>query len=427
MNAFVFDEYSYNRAELKADFSYHFENGERFKEVVVFNHAADSYDDNVLDKALRLAFLLIGISYYKAFPSKNATISGFSLDSWQASFLNSVFQEGLGQFAFENGLTRNDLVRFIADKGDQSIGATSAKYTGQGILALQSGGKDSLLLARLLESQDIKYDGFYISSSFSMPDVLTRLNGQIMTATRIIDHEELQRAQSMGGLNGHIPVTFIVSALSLVQAVLMDKAVVLTAIGHEGEEPHAHIGDLAVNHQWSKTWSAEKLFTDYIHRYISKDIRFGSPLRRYSELRIAELFSEIAWNDFSTSFSSCNVANYQQGHTNKILKWCGRCPKCANSYLLFSPFVPASELKKIFGSDLYAVPHLVDTFKGLLGVEGYMKPFECIGEVDELRQAYRMSQDGQGYQKLPFEVPYTTFDWHLEYSSQSFGDILMLS
>ena len=53
---------------------------------------------------------------------------------------------------------------------------------------------------------------------------------------------------------------------------------------------------------------------------------------------------------------------------------------------------------------------LTETFKGLLGIDGVMKPFECVGEVDELRLAYHMAQKIHDY-KLPFNVPSTDFDY----------------
>lgn len=173
-----------------------------------------------------------------------------------------------------------------------------------------------------------------------------------------------------------------------------------------------------MTHQWSKTWGAEQLFAEYVQRYISPDIHVGSPLRQYSELKIAELFVERAWDRFGHRFSSCNVANYRQGADNTELAWCGECPKCANSYVLFAPFLPSGELQSIFGGkDLFASPSLVDVFKGLLGIDGVMKPFECVGEVDELRSAYHTAQ-ARGYTPLPFEVPVSHFDREYEYPAQ---------
>lgn len=412
MNKFIFESYKLEGST--AIFDYGFEDGLKFQEKVVFE-TASNYSAELLDKALFLSFILIGTSYYKTFPSREVEIKTGGFDTWQVDFFNHVYQEGLSQFAFENNLTRDDLAQFTATDSDS---VHPVRYDGHGILALQSGGKDSLLTASLLIDKGEQFVPWYISSSSVHPAILDNLGYKLQTAKRQIDHVALKLAAEQGGKNGHVPVTYIVQSLALIQAILLGKNKVLVSIGHEGEEPHDWIGDLPVNHQWSKTWPAEQAFSQYVNRYISADITIGSPLRQYSELRIAELFVQNAWQKFGHRFSSCNVANYQQGVDNSDLKWCGDCPKCANSYLLFAPFLSASELKKIFhGQDLLEKASLQDTFKGLLGVDGVMKPFECVGEVDELRLAYHMAQQKDGYGRLSFDVPESSFDYRAEYPS----------
>ena len=287
------------------------------------------------------------------------------------------------------------------------------------MLSLQSGGKDSLLSAQLLAKAGIAYDSLYVASRDKhYPKFLDNLPGKLHIAERLIDLNSLKKHADSGGLSGHIPVTYVVLSVALIQAVLLNKKTVVASIGHEGEEPHDWIGDLPVTHQWSKTWLAEQLFADYVQRYISPDLQVGSPLRKYTELRIAELFSEHAWHDFGRLFSSCNVANYKQGSDNTTLSWCGNCPKCANSFLLFAAFLPQDELRPLFGGqDLFAKQSLEHVFKGLLGIDGVMKPFECIGEVDELRLAYGMAME-RGYSAVSFAVPPSVFDYKQEYPTQ---------
>lgn len=415
---FVFDRYEFNRETLEAAFYYNFDNFDTFVERVVFDEIAD-YDDDALQRALSLAFLVIGTSYCKIYPGARIHFNSLQIDEWQAKFLNSVYQEGMSQYAFENGLTRADLAHF------ESTGSSSEHaglYAGTGTLSLQSGGKDSLLSAQLLAKAGIAYDSLYVASRDKhYPKFLDNLPGKLHIAERLIDLNSLKKHADSGGLSGHIPVTYVVLSVALIQAVLLNKKTVVASIGHEGEEPHDWIGDLPVTHQWSKTWFAEQLFADYVQRYISPDLQVGSPLRKYTELRIAELFSEHAWHDFGRLFSSCNVANYKQGSDNTTLSWCGNCPKCANSFLLFAAFLPQDELKPLFdGQDLFTKPSLEHVFKGLLGIDGVMKPFECIGEVDELRLAYGMAME-RGYSAVPFAVPSSVFDYKQEYPTQQWA------
>ncbi|MBC7746760.1 hypothetical protein H7Y40_02130, partial [Pedobacter sp.] len=399
-------------------YSYGFANGAAFTEEVQFE-CASTYDEKALDSALFLSFILVGSSYYKLFSSADVELATGNFDSWQADFFNSVYQEGLSQFAFENNLTRSDLAHFNATC-QAPVGPSD--YAGSGVLVMQSGGKDSLLTATLLKKSSKDFVAWYVSSGDHYPKVLDTIGSKLVINQRSIDTAGLTEALRSGGKNGHVPITYIIQSFAVIQAILLGKSDIITSIAHEGEEPHGQIGDLSVTHQWSKMWSSETSFADYVSRYISPNIRIGSGLRSYSELRVAELFVTHAWAEYGHRFSSCNIANYQQGSDNSELKWCGDCPKCANSYLLFAPFLPASELKSLFNNqDLFAKQSLELTFKGLLGIGDISKPFECIGEIEELRLAYHLAQSKGGYQQLSFSVPESTFDYRQTYPAQDWA------
>lgn len=420
MKTFVFEDYGFDAKTGIANFRYSYEDGMSFEEKIFYSPPGE-YDERALERALFLAFLLVGTSYFKTFPTPNVRFAKGHIDKWQADFLNKVYGEGLSQFAFENELSRSDLAQFSATT--ETVEFEPVAYSGQGRLVLESGGKDSLLTSVLLENQDDDFQPWYVSyGTAKHPNILDDLGTPLLTATRSIDIEKITHAMENGGLNGHVPVTYILASLAVIQAVLTGRSEVLVSIAHEGEEPHAMIGDLPVTHQWSKTWEAEQLFAEYVERYVSSDIKVGSPLRSYSELRVAELFYQYAWSDYGRRFSSCNRANYLQGADNAELKWCGECPKCANAYLLFAPFVDYEELKSLFnGKDLFKKESLQHTFKGLLGIDGIMKPFECVGEIDELRYAYHAAVNKGGYGTLSFEVPESDFDYMREYLSQSWA------
>lgn len=400
---FIFESYNFDATTGVVEFCYSFDGERHFRETVQFT-ADVSYDELMLDRALQLAFIVAGISYYKTFFAPYVEVKAFKLTEHQAAFFNQVYYHGLSQYVYENTLNPNMIASFT---GEGQSSATS--YNGNGVLALQSGGKDSLLLAELLRQQEAAFTPWYVAQQGGQhPSILDDLSIPLRMVTRTIDREGLQRAVRDGGLNGHVPVTMIILSYALVDAVLHGENTILAAIGKEGEEPHATIGNYPVRHQWAKTWSAERLLANYVKREISYDIHIGSPLRGFSELKIAKMFSKVAWLRFGHEFSSCNVANYKQGHDNHTLSWCGRCPKCANSFLLFAPFIDLDELKTIFHGNLFELPDLTETFKGLLGVDDAFKPFECVGEIDELRQAYRMAVK-KGVTSLSFAVPDASF------------------
>jgi 7-cyano-7-deazaguanine synthase in queuosine biosynthesis len=409
-NEFIFERYEFNLKTGIAEFYYSFDQTRQFVEKVQFDGKfVEVSNQEVLENALKLAFYVIGTSYYKAFPTKKVIFKVAQPDEYQATFLQEVYTNGLSQFIFENNLTLDDIAVFSGE-GDHQ---TATEYNAEGTLALQSGGKDSLLMTSLLQERNTNYTAMYVSSSDHYPKVLDKLQSDVRVIKRILDIDALKDAAADGGLEGHVPITYIVESFALIDAILHGEDKILVSIGAEGGEAHEHVGNLAVNHQWSKTWEAEQLLAEYVEKYISENLKIGSPLRGYSELKIAELFVEKCWKEFGHSFSSCNLANYQQGEDNTELRWCGECPKCANSYLLFAPFVEPKELRSLFGGqDLFVKPILTVTFKGLLGIEGVMKPFECVGEVGELRLAYHMAQQrSEGEHELPFNVPASEFDY----------------
>lgn len=419
---FIFKSYNYDQSARSAHFRYQ-NNGVDFEEIIEFKDVSEEYNEDALQGALFLAFITIGVSYIKTFPSKDVELSVGALDEWQSTFFNAVYQEGMSQFAFENNLTREDLAHFQGTSMAAESLVSNSDSPETAPIVLQSGGKDSLLLAELMNKKDMSFAPWYVSSVDTHPQVLDQLGHELHTVKRLIDHEGLKQAAKKGGLDGHVPVTYIVLSLAVLQAVLSNKQIVLAAIGHEGEEPYGMIGDLPVRHQWAKTWEAEQQFALYVARYVSPQINIGSPLRRYSELKIAELFVENCWQKYSMQFSSCNIGNYKQGQDNQVLGWCGECAKCANSFLLFAPFVEPADLTRVFnGENLFNKDSLTDTFKGILEIDGAQKPFECIGETDELRLAYHMARKRAAEYTLNFDVPDSEFDYKKEYPAQPWSD-----
>ena len=406
-DTFYFEKYSFDSESGCATFEYSFDRKKLYVERVYFTKDS-SADNDLLQRALKLSFILAGISYYKAYPTKTIAFrrSEDELNMTQATFFTEVYRDGLSQFVYENNLTPNDIASFPYSEKEESVMHHESLEHGTPIV-LQSGGKDSLLLAQLLENRNTTYIPWYVRQTANSPSVLETLASPLARIYREIDRDAL--ASSSDSLNGHVPITFIMLGYATIDAVLQGTRTVISAVGREGEEPYAYIGEYAIRHQWAKTWHAEQLFQEYVTSNVSSELRIGSPLRGFSELHIAELFVEHCWERFGRSFSSCNVANYKQGHDNTTLSWCGNCAKCANSYLLFAPFIAKSDLDQIIGP-MFENESMVFTFKGLLSIDDVKKPFECIGETDELRYAYRRALQN-GYPELPFDVADVVYDY----------------
>lgn len=428
---FEFSKFEFDFETYIGSFIYRDQFGTTFCEKVHFikNGPFDRKLVPIFSEALRLLFVLIGTSYYKAHPTKKVSLP-FEISGFQKKFFNTVYTDGLSQFAYENNLKPSDLADFSDCNTSNAPAAPNLPYALGKILSLQSGGKDSILTATILESRGKDFESLYIGSTDKHPEVIDKLGAPVKHILREVDIDALKEASKIKGYkNGHVPVTYILMGIALVQAIIDGDSYVITSVGHEGEEPHsvikdAYRGDLKVNHQWSKTYEAELLFSEYVHTIIARDFEVGSILRAFSELKIAELFSKSCFNKYGHDFSSCNVANYRQKNDNSKLSWCANCAKCANSFLIFAPFVKPEKLIRVFGEDLFSKKSLTDDFKGLLGIGKSLKPFECVGEIAELREAYAMKLDG--YADLPFNVPKNQdYDYQKTYPVQDFAKKLL--
>ena len=100
---------------------------------------------------------------------------------------------------------------------------------------------------------------------------------------------------------------------------------------------------------------------------------------------MARKFAELT--QYHDTFRSCNRA-FHIDPAARLDHWCGRCDKCCFIDLILAPFLPAGDLRQIFGgAEPLADPSLADRFRALLGTSAASKPFECVGEVGECRAA----------------------------------------
>ena len=189
-----------------------------------------------------------------------------------------------------------------------------------------------------------------------------------------------------GALNGHVPITAIVTCAAVVAALLLDCDAVVMA-----NERSASAGTVdweafggTVNHQFSKGWAAERAIAEAVHRDVAADLDVFSILRPWSELAIARAFAGLPGHH--ATFMSCNRGFTIERASEQA--WCGDCPKCRFVFLALAPFVAREDLVAVFGRDLLDDPRQEEGFREVLGM-GADKPFECVGEVDEARAALR--------------------------------------
>jgi hypothetical protein len=192
---------------------------------------------------------------------------------------------------------------------------------------------------------------------------------------------ELNRS---GALNGHVPITAIVSLIAVVGSFLYGYDTIAMAIERSASEETMVVDGTPVNHQYSKSLAFEILLRDLIATSIDPGVNYGSALRPYSELAIARAFAGLP--GYHATFCSCNTVFRQTAGAED--GWCGNCPKCRFVGLVLAPFLGPDAVTAIIGRDMFAEPDQVPGFAALMSDDG--KPFECVGERRESAAAMRL-------------------------------------
>ncbi len=405
---FRFESYAFDLKTKQLQLHYALDDAIHFTETFSFPFAfAEQLDAAALDRACFGLFMMAGISYYKTYLPDGIMVNQGGLTAAQADFFATVYRHGLGEFYVRNDLTPPDQIIFPVDPDAQAHAQSVANLSGA--LVPLGGGKDSLVSVELLRQANIPLSTWTVSHSDLLAPLIERIGSPHLPVDRQIDPQLLQLNQQ-GAYNGHVPISAILAFTAVITALLSGKQdIVMTNDATAGEVNLEYHG-LQVNHQYSKTLAFERDFQEYVTTNISPSVCYFSLLRPFSELRIAELFTKHWLTKYQGVFTSCN-RNFKQGNVNP-LHWCGECPKCAFVFLIFAPFVPKNQLIDLFGGqNLFTKPDLEHTYRELLGIQGH-KPFECVGEIKECRQAVQMARATGEYPELDqYQFPAFEYDY----------------
>lgn len=405
--SFVFEDYSFDEAKQEASLRYSFDGQLKFEEKISWNVDSTNYNPAILERALFGLWLMSGVSYYKAYVPRSIIIKKGSLDKYQKEFFDQIYLNGLAQFFYTNQIDWKNLIDFPFDKAKQKLDKLPSH--GSGSLVAIGGGKDSIVAAELMNCLGGEFDCWSVNQAERFEPIASKLGQNILNVKRSID-PKLIEINAKDAYNGHVPVTAINYFIGVVLGVLTGRQSLVWAIESSTDEPNTTLQGLEVNHQYSKTSFFEERMQHYIGNYIATDIECFSILRPLSELRIAEIFCNNYLEKYQGLYSSCN-ANFSIGN-NRALNWCGKCPKCAFIFTIFSPFLKKEKLLELFGGkDIFADPDMKGTLEELLGIDGH-KPLECVGEIAEVRAAVDMARRSGRYPELAqFDFELKDFDY----------------
>ena len=373
--------------------------GRNFEERITLSPAGD-WESPVVEAAARLLFLLAGVSYYKTAAPPVIDLGDTAITDAERDFLYAFYRQGLAEFAYRNGIDLTGL-RIQGPSLPARAPASATRASATRALATRAlvpfgGGIDSIVTVELVRPRaDTAL--FVVSrpgdrfAAIERPAAVAGL--PVVRAGREID-PQLLRSNELGFLNGHVPVTGIISAIAVLAAALAHRDAVVMSNEWSSSVPTLELGGQAINHQYSKSDSFEAGFREVLSGSGVAMPDYFSLLRPRTELWVAERFADL--KQYHGTFRSCNRA-FHIDKTRRLDHWCGQCDKCCFIDLILAPFMSAAELEQVFaGGDLLpspgsreplADPAQADRFRTLLGTSANGKPFECVGEVNECRAA----------------------------------------
>jgi hypothetical protein len=367
--------------------------GREFTERVTLSPSA-RWHTGAARAAARLVFLLSGVSYYKTAAPPVIDFGGTALTGAEEAFLREFYLQGLGEFAHRNHLDLGAL-RLRAKRAPDQPSAPPQAPAPQRALVPFGGGIDSIVTVEQVRRQaDVAL--FVVSrpadrfDAIEQPAAVTGL--PVVRAEREID-PQLLRSAELGFLNGHVPVTGILSAIAVLAAVLEDRDAVVMSNEWSASVPTLEHAGRPVNHQFSKSEQFEAAFRGVLAAAEEPLPGYFSWLRDRTELWVGREFAELS--RYHASFRSCNKAFYAE-RARRFAHWCGQCDKCCFIDLILAPFLPAETLRQIFAvaGEPLDDPALAPRFRSLLGAGA--KPFECVGEVAECRAAVLLAARREG-------------------------------
>lgn len=352
---------------------------------------AAAWQSEAVDAAARVFYLLAGVSYYKTAAPQVVDLGGVATTPEEKSFLRTFYLEGLAEFAYRNRLDLSGLELVGPDRTQRPVVADFAP--GRPLVPF-GGGIDSIVTAEVVRRRHPSTSLFVVSRAGARFDAIERaaeVTGlPVVRADRTID-PSLLRSAELGFLNGHVPVTGILSAAAVLAAVTCGHDAVVMSNERSASVATIESGGRPVNHQWSKSIEFETGFRRALAGAFEQPPEYFSLLRGCSELWVAERFARL--ERYHRVFRSCNRA-FHIDPARRLDHWCAECDKCCFIDLVLAPFMDRDRLAEVFeGREPLENDALAPRFRALLGIGPDPKPFECVGDVEECRVAAALTAE----------------------------------
>jgi UDP-N-acetyl-alpha-D-muramoyl-L-alanyl-L-glutamate epimerase len=330
---------------------------------------------------LRLLAALLGVSYYKAAATRDIIVE-FPLGEAAKAAVIACYGEGLGEFLFRNALPYPPHQAWHWQDG-AAAPAARVKDGGGTVMAF-GGGKDSHAAMAMMRNAGLPYEPVSVVLDARVGERLKAMIAEPLTIIRrAISPEIITLAREKRGHNGHVPITAMNSAILAVHGAMTGAAAVMFANERGASKPTILHDGHAINHQYSKSIAFEGLMRAALDETAGPRPQWFSLLRPFSELWIARSVASEAQAAHGL-FTSCNRNFVFAG--KQVLadgeRWCGSCPKCVFTALIFAPHCDDPAMERIFAKPILDDAANIAMARDLAGL-GAMKPWECVGDVED--------------------------------------------
>jgi UDP-N-acetyl-alpha-D-muramoyl-L-alanyl-L-glutamate epimerase len=280
--------------------------------------------------------------------------------------------------------------RVLADPVDRDPQPIAVSVGEVATLVFCGGGKDSLVCAKLLERSLEPFATFgYSSSSYGqeapqhalIDRLVQRCAGSGHHRLRIFDNCVVAPVAQAYSDIAEMLAAETPCSLFAALPVLLQHGYDTMVLAHERS---ANTGNLIwertgedINHQWGKSYEAERLLNDYIRAELIANVSYYSVLQPVYDTTIFNLLRLD--QALIAATHSCNVAK----------PWCGRCPKCAYVWLNYMAYLDPARVRQVIPGNLFEVEENQRWYFQMLGL-GEHTPFECIGQIEEVRLAFEL-------------------------------------
>lgn len=392
---FIFDSYELNPDTRVISLRYTLDDELRFTETFTLPEGLKldtSHPD--LDRALFALHLSGGASYYKTYCPKTIEIRSGHLSPEQAKFWDELYTHGLGEFFYQNQIDFHGLINFPSHAKATPKLPASAKSAPMRALVPFGGGKDSVVSTEILRRGDLDLTLFRVKPHALITTLAHTAGLPLLEVERTVDPHMIELTNAGEAYRGHIPITAHLTFLSIVVSLLAGYDSVFFSNERSSSYGNVNYLGMEVNHQWSKSHTAEQMLSSYITGFVTSSVQYLNVVRPLSELHIAKIFT--GFPEYFNQATSCNRNWTLVEHDPTQPRWCGHCPKCAFTFALMAAYLPADAVIEMFGHNLFDDASLLPLYRQLWGTEGF-KPFECVGTPDEAQAATYLAGDKPGF------------------------------